>query len=144
MTGCVATRLLDHEAMGGPETHDEDELHRGWPMTLNPTRQRSAPVPLPERPTLPGSTSLPDAPTSAPVVQPAPQPGALSENGTTEAGTGSGIGPPHERPHAAAPQTQSALAAQIDQLTLDGLQKAYLRDRWLDQVTWLGRSARRN
>jgi hypothetical protein len=54
------------------------------------------------------------------------------------------VGPSRARPDAAAPQTQGALAAQIDRLALDGLQKAYLRDRWLDQVTWLGRSARRN
>jgi hypothetical protein len=54
------------------------------------------------------------------------------------------VDPSRARPDAAAPQTQGALAAQIDQLPLDGLQKAYLRDRWLDQVTWLGRSARQN
>ena len=44
----------------------------------------------------------------------------------------------------ALPETPSGLAAQIDQLALDGLQKAYLHDRWLDQRTWLARSARRN
>ena len=91
-----------------------------------------------------GSTSLPDAPPTAPASQPTAQPGALSGNGVSQVGAGSGSDPPLERPGSAAPQNKSALAAQIDQLTLDGLQKAYLRDRWLDQVTWLGRSARRN
>jgi hypothetical protein len=129
---------------GGRETNDEDDLHWGRPMRLNPTRQQSAPVPLPERPTLSGSTSDPDAPASAPASQPTAQPGALTGSGATEAGAGSGMGPSRARPDSALPQTQGALAAQIDQLTLDGLQKAYLRDRWLDQTTWLGRSARRN
>ena len=54
------------------------------------------------------------------------------------------MGPSRARPDAAAPQTPNVLAAQIDQLTLDELQKAYLRDRWLDQTTWLGRSAQQN
>src|SRR5918994_3294362 len=105
--------------MGGSGANDEDELHRGRPMTLNPTRQRSAPVPLPESPTLSGSTSLPDAPTTAPASQPTAQPGALSGNGVSQVGAGSGSGPPLERPGSAAPQNKSALAAQIDQLPLD-------------------------
>jgi hypothetical protein len=54
------------------------------------------------------------------------------------------VDPSQSRLDSALPHSQRALATQIDQLTLDGLHKAYLRDRWLDQVTWLGRSARRN
>jgi hypothetical protein len=58
------------------------------------------------------------------------------------------LGPSRSNPDSALVETQSGLAAQIDQLAgdgrLDGLQTAYLRDRWLDQTTWLGRSARRN
>ena len=114
-------------------------------MTLIPTSKRSEPVPIQgTQPTSSGSTAVIDAPASASGSQPTVQPGAPPANGVTEPGAGSGIGPPSQRPDAAAPQTQGALAAQIERLALDGLQKAYLRDRWLDQVTWLGRSARRN
>jgi hypothetical protein len=113
-------------------------------MKLNPTRERSEPVPLQERPASSGGSSVLDTPSSTPASQPTAQPGAPSANGVAEAGADSGVGPFRARPDSVIPQSQGALAAQIDQLTLDGLQKAYLRDRWLDQTTWLGRSARRN
>lgn len=42
------------------------------------------------------------------------------------------------------PGTDDKLAAAIDQLPLANVHKAYLRDRWLDQVRWLGRGAQRD
>ena len=52
-------------------------------------------------------------------------------------------GPPDQWPAARA-RSQPDLAALIDRLALDDLRKGYLRDRWLDQLAWLGRGARRD
>ena len=85
---------------------------------------------------------------SAPSPRVVEPPKAPIGNAFTGARVGRGTNPACERPDSALPETQSGLAAQIDQLArggqLDGLQTAYLRDRWLDQATWLDRRAGQN
>lgn len=70
-----------------------------------------------------------------------PRPG-IPRDGTVEAGNGAFR--PSTRPADRRTEPEIDLAAEIDQLPLGDVQKAYLRDRWLEQVGWLGRGARRD
>jgi Protein of unknown function (DUF4231) len=76
----------------------------------------------------------------------APAPTATLD-GTTPV-TGAPAGGTRFRPvgpaRAEARGRDDGLATLADRLQLDDIGKAYLRDRWLAQVEWLGRSARRH